>query len=233
MVCVGNIHDMDFLILKKLLCKYPLIIDVGANKGQSIKSFKEISPEARIHSFEPNPALADLLAQAAREAGDVEVHFLGLGWQEGTATFYTPQVDGRLYPEETSMYREEFQKDWVSQRLRARGTDLTFCQFEAQVLKGDSFSLRPDLIKIDVEGAEYAVLRGFETTIRAYEPIIFAENSDWRTVTTYLRSLAYLPFMPDPLNENLIPFAGERTNTIYLPRQMQETMKISGLLTPR
>ena len=31
----------------------PIIFDVGANKGQSIRRFKNIFPKSTIHSFEP------------------------------------------------------------------------------------------------------------------------------------------------------------------------------------
>jgi len=33
--------------------KNPIIFDVGANEGQSIKRFKSIFPKSIIHSFEP------------------------------------------------------------------------------------------------------------------------------------------------------------------------------------
>ena len=34
----------------------PLILDVGANVGQSIEAFRSWFPDAHIHSFEPSPA---------------------------------------------------------------------------------------------------------------------------------------------------------------------------------
>ena len=35
----------------------PVILDVGANKGQSIDFFKSIYPDCLIYAFEPNPRL--------------------------------------------------------------------------------------------------------------------------------------------------------------------------------
>ena len=40
-------------ILSKIMNKNPLIMDVGANKGQSIKRFKDLFDNPIIHSFEP------------------------------------------------------------------------------------------------------------------------------------------------------------------------------------
>ena len=40
-------------IIKKRLDNKPIIFDVGANQGQSIKRFKSIFSDPIIHSFEP------------------------------------------------------------------------------------------------------------------------------------------------------------------------------------
>ena len=39
---------------RKILSKCPTIIDVGANKGQSIDFFKKIFPNIKIYAFEPS-----------------------------------------------------------------------------------------------------------------------------------------------------------------------------------
>jgi hypothetical protein len=47
-----NFVNIDNLF--KIIIDYnPIIFDVGANKGQSIKIFKNIYPNSFIHSFEP------------------------------------------------------------------------------------------------------------------------------------------------------------------------------------
>lgn len=33
----------------------PIILDVGAHRGESVRFFKEIFPECKIYSFEPDP----------------------------------------------------------------------------------------------------------------------------------------------------------------------------------
>jgi FkbM family methyltransferase len=42
----------------------------------------------------------------------------------------------------------------------------------------DAFNLRPGFVKIDVEGAEYLVLRGAMQTLKEFQPVIFAELSE-------------------------------------------------------
>ena len=50
-----TIHDKDFTIFKFAKNKNPIIIDIGANRGQSIATFSTIFPNAKIHCFEANP----------------------------------------------------------------------------------------------------------------------------------------------------------------------------------
>jgi Methyltransferase FkbM domain len=47
----------------------------------------------------------------------------------------------------------------------------------AQLARLDDFALprRPDVVKIDVEGAEFLVLRGAEATLRRYKPTLLCE----------------------------------------------------------
>lgn len=50
----------------------------------------------------------------------------------------------------------------------------------------------PDLIKIDVEGAEFAVLRGGSGTLKAHMPLILLECTDQQEqVRRFLEELGY------------------------------------------
>jgi FkbM family methyltransferase len=71
----------------------------------------------------------------------------------------------------------------------------------------DSLNLKPKLLKIDVEGAEYFVLRGAETTLRKYQPQILLELHPTFLPTTvsveqvenFLRDLGYTS---TPINQD-------------------------------
>jgi len=211
-----QVHDQDFLVLKAVLGGPQRIIDAGANKGQSIETLAVLFPLSVIDSFEPNPIFYPQLEKIASTLSGVKIHHCGLGSAAGTFKFYIPIVDGIRYLEETSVFLAEFQKPWVADRLAARGRDIQFEEFLARVQVGDDLELSPTLIKVDVEGAESSVLRGLERTIRRHKPVIIAENSDWHDVTNFLGEIGYSGFMPDSENEKLIPFSGERVNTIYV-----------------
>jgi hypothetical protein len=56
-----DVSRSDFRLLETILPDEPFVLDVGANKGQSILSIKFARPKAIIHSFEPNPEFNDQL----------------------------------------------------------------------------------------------------------------------------------------------------------------------------
>jgi len=209
------VHDLDFNVLVHLVRPNATIIDVGANKGQSIRSIKEVLPSSIIHSFELNPEFHDVLPGIAAEYSDVTFYPVGLGRNEGQVTFYVPSACGVRYLEEASMVLEEYEKPWVKERWAQRG-EMTLEEFRATICSGDSFNFAPDLLKIDVEGAESEVTEGFKNTIDRYRPILFVENGDWPRIWPILHPLGYRPYMPNKAYNGLIPFEGMRANTFYV-----------------
>src|SRR5664280_85263 len=51
-----------------------LIVDIGANRGQSIEAFKRLAPTSHIVAFEPEPRSAAHLASRHRRASTITVH---------------------------------------------------------------------------------------------------------------------------------------------------------------
>jgi FkbM family methyltransferase len=67
----------------------PLIIDGGSNMGVSVLGFKHDHAGSRIIAFEPDPAIADLLAENLDRNGiaDVEIVQAGLAADAGVISF--------------------------------------------------------------------------------------------------------------------------------------------------
>ena len=61
----------------------PLIFDVGANKGQTVKKFRKAFREPKIHSFEPSPTMFDLLRTNTASIPDVHLWDRALGSASG------------------------------------------------------------------------------------------------------------------------------------------------------
>lgn len=128
------------------------VVDVGANIGYCTMMFSSLVGErGRVWSIEPDPLnLLELEATVAenRLAGHVTVLPVAVGASEGTVKF-EPGLNSCVKPEGRS---------------------------EVSVKSLDSLRLdRVELIKIDVEGYEGAVLDGALTTLVRCQPIIFME----------------------------------------------------------
>jgi FkbM family methyltransferase len=179
-------HEADFHALRLIRQQFDgSFVDIGGNQGQSIESIRLIVPDARIVSFEPNPALNRRLA--ARYGGDhrITIRSLGLGAQAGTLTLHVPSYRGFVYDGLSSLDREAA-RTWINQDtvFFFRPGSLTIETFDCPIETLDAQHLDPLFIKIDVQGTEYDVVRGGLETIRRYEPVLLVEDyhSDPRLV---------------------------------------------------
>ncbi len=109
----------------------------------SVLFFKLLYPDSIIHAFEPNPATFALLERniAANEISGVTLHNVGLWEAAGVLSFY---------PDEEASVK--------SSLLADRGGDRTI-NVNTVLLSEHLKKLgRVDLVKIDVEGAEMAIV---------------------------------------------------------------------------
>lgn len=203
-----------------------VILDIGANRGQSIASLRAVFPEATIHAFEANPAFFQVLTGLAqRLPGPLEVHRFGLGRENASLRFHIPWVGEVAYLEESSTRLDYFDKPWVVEKFRARGV-LRLEEIAVDVRIGDELGLHPDLVKIDVEGAEHDVLLGLRRTIETCRPFLPVENSEWHNVTAFLAAIGYRPFRWDGGECALVPFHGATTNTFYIHPDRRDGLPI-------
>jgi FkbM family methyltransferase len=122
----------------------PLILDGGSNIGIPILFFKALYPEATILGFEPHDLSHALLQRniSSNALSGVQVHRAALGGEDSIVDFYWDPDDpgsGRM-----STIRE-----------RGSGKAKTLVQ---QVNLSRFIDREVDFLKLDIEGAEHAVL---------------------------------------------------------------------------
>lgn len=225
-----EVHDEDFYGFSIYSERVKCILDVGANLGQSIVSFKILFPNATIHSYEANPTLISNLKILAKEMpGAVQINPYGLADKSGSFNLNIPYVNNEAFIEEASMSESYYELPWVKQKFNDRGGLTRLEKVTCEIKVGDDLNLSPDLIKVDVEGAESLVLNGLKQTIRRSKPIILVENSDWDNVSKVMRSLGYVARRYDHEKKMLLPRNGPSTNTFYIhkgiPRAFYESIK--------
>lgn len=151
-IVVGRRENLRFgtdelLDVKRLLPHVDVVLDVGANEGQTALAFAAAFREARIYAFEPIPATFSTLEAATKNEARITCFEMALGSTEGEATI----------------------------RLRAKSGHNSLLHVAepgpgavtVTVTTGDSWASahgvdRVDLLKIDTEGFEVEVLTGFD-----------------------------------------------------------------------
>jgi len=143
----------------------PVILDIGAHHGESVRFFKGLFPNSNIISFEPDPDNYRILKSVCQEysvKGGCAAINKGMGDKEGVLPFYKQTIShlGSLLPVNTSSV------DSIGYAANAKNkpiqVDITtldrFCSEE----KID----RIDILKIDVQGYEVGVLRGASSILK-------------------------------------------------------------------
>ncbi len=136
-------------------------VDIGSNRGQVLREAVRIAPHGRHLAFEPIPRLA---AEIERAFPRVDCRAKALGARAEMAEFchYT-KLDG-----------------WSGLRTRPEISDERGrperIAVEVSTLDAEIGEVVPNVVKIDVEGAELAVLEGGISVLREARPLIVFEH---------------------------------------------------------
>jgi FkbM family methyltransferase len=140
-----------------------IVWDVGANCGLFSFRLAKEGASKKIIFFEPNPAMFSLSADALKPFDFVQGWRYALSDFSGNASFIIPEGGS------------------TSGTLEAIRTARTGIKTEVECKTGDELVALgtiepPNIIKIDTEGHELAVIKGIRQVIDSYRPIIFFEH---------------------------------------------------------
>lgn len=167
-----------------------LCVDVGGNRGQSIDAIRLFLPQAGVHTFEPNPRLAQSLERRHESDARLHVHTTALGESAGYLTLHVPVYNGYVFDGLASVHEAEA-RDWLEGRIIGYSSKkLQLLTYRVRVMTLDELQLDPQFMKIDVQGAEAEVLRGGLTTLREHRPFLLVEAPS-AAVTDVLDPLGY------------------------------------------
>ena len=140
------------------------IIDVGAWLGPYTLLFSALAgKDGRVYAFEPDPSARYILEKNIRKnrLENVTVESLALSNTAGRTRLYFPSGRGSSG---SSLIRKSDEKSPSSSVETVTLDD--YCRER---------SIRPDGIKIDVEGAEGLVIQGAQAVIQEYKPWVMLE----------------------------------------------------------
>lgn len=173
-----RVHEPDFEFFRGRGDGTGMLLDIGANAGQSALSFRAVN-QGPILSIEPNPAHERDLKLVARIIKGFEYRMCAVGSEPGRATLYVP-VYGRIeLSGEASLLADDAGRGfWVESHTADAASELELREVDVEVLRIDDLGLTPAWVKIDVEGAEMEAIRGMENTIAEHRPVLMVEGSD-------------------------------------------------------
>ena len=168
-------------------------IDVGAHYGFYSLLAGLWNPNLRIVSFEPVPQIFGALCRNIELNGlerRVAAHRMALAERTGRATFHMPQSESNDCEATGTLAINSWQERQHSPTFEVEA--VRFDDFE------QSYPLKVDLVKLDVEDYEADVLTGMQGTLRRDRPFVVCEilprahrNERTRDI---VQNLGYTPY---------------------------------------
>lgn len=197
-------------------------IDIGANDGTSIRMIKKYKSNVKIESFDP-------ISKPKFKLKNVNFHTFGLSNKAEKLEIFSPIVKGVVFTQYSSIYKDKLINQITSDMKLAENQ--VFIQknlIELQTL--DYFNFKPFFIKVDVEGAELAVLEGARSTIVQYLPVLLIEIQNqnmYEEIENFLQNINYFcvdpgsfKFVEGRVPENLGKFSTNTNNYVWVPREL-------------
>jgi FkbM family methyltransferase len=168
-----NYINLKFIhIFKYILYEYPLpiivasivkkgdiVIDIGANFGYYTIFFsKLVGKEGKVYAFEPEPRAFLILKNKAKRLKNVILERKAIGDKNARIKFYVDK----------SIAGSSIFKDAIYSLEACIPVDMISLDEYFRNLKGEIA-----LIKMDVQGAEFLVLKGMKNLIKKVKAIIF------------------------------------------------------------
>jgi len=179
-------------IYKQELPAKPFIIDCGANIGLSVIYIKSLYPDAEIMAFEPDEQNFKLLEKNVRSFGFTGVTLKKEAvWVEDTVL---------KFANEGSM----------SSKIN---TDAHHATINVNAARLKNYLVRKvDFLKIDIEGAEYAVLRDIKDDLRLVNNLfveyhgIFQQQNELDELMSIIRACGFTYYIKEAAEVYKTPF---------------------------
>jgi FkbM family methyltransferase len=151
--------------------KNKVVLDIGANLGNHTLYLSEFFK--KVVAIEPNPMVFKVLKLNCEDHKNIEAYRIAISDKSQTSIFISHKANlanGGL---------KHLQPDFKQTSLHALSASGRFDQYSVESIKLDTFlrlyKLKPDVIKIDVEGAELNVLKGASSYLVNNSPVIVME----------------------------------------------------------
>jgi FkbM family methyltransferase len=144
-------------------------LDIGAHKGgYAYWMLRQVGAQGKVFGFEPQKSLFDYLAELKKSLSwdNFTIEHLALSDHEGSVELRIPIKKDKKSSPGASIVKTVFEENEIRTETVKMSTLDEYCAQN---------SIVPNLLKIDVEGNELAVLQGSEQVLRQHRPAILME----------------------------------------------------------
>lgn len=220
----GTYEPNSLLVVRNLLRPGSVFFDIGANAGVfTLAASKWVGPTGSVIAFEPSSREYPLLVENVALNGLSNVRLEKLAISDKTGAHLLHLAIHKHNGQNTLC--QEFAYEGVNSGTTETVSLITLDQYVAE--KGFS---RIDLIKLDIEGAEYQAFLGAKNTLATLRPALVFEivksalqknRIDIRDLEEFLNKMDYKTFSIDERTAQLAPIplsAMKDGNAVALPR---------------
>lgn len=218
----GRPHEADFAAFRHFRHRSGLFLDVGANSGESVLSFRLFHPTAPILSIEPNPYHEPDLKFLKRRIDRFDYLLCAAAECDGRATLYVPMYRELPLTGEASFHRDQAMHNYWMQEQVGASAAVRLVEIDVEVKRLDDLALSPSFVKIDVQGFEANVISGLRSTITDWRPVLLLERSGCdEALFRQLAELGYNAFVYLPDADTFAPYVDHTAqNVFFLPRSL-------------
>ena len=202
----GMNFEKEYGIISLIQKNAPIVLDVGAHKGESIKNFLRHKPNASIYAFEPNLNLAHNLKKKFARNKNITIFDSAISNRKKLSLFI-PYINGYAFSGLSSVSKKNIIDRLDNYYSFNYKKIISFRTKQIKTVTIDELGLKPDLMKIDAEGYEFEILKTAIKTIKQSKPIIIIEfnTNSFRKLNNLLEDMNYICHIyNDELNKRLV-----------------------------
>jgi len=197
----GSFEPECTFLVSRLISAGNIVFDVGANFGWYSCHFAQLVGETgKVHIFEPTKCIEELEKNLILNGFKARciLNKVALGAKKGIETLFIPQKLGTAF---ASLCKHSYSDGSKSHKINVPIEKLDDYVIANKIEK-------IDFIKMDVEGAEYLVLKGAENVLKNYSPVIMLELQEVHT--------KYFGYSP----EEVINYLGDLNYHLYSVKKL-------------
>ncbi len=203
----GILFEKEANGFKKIRIKENLnIVDIGVNDGLSTSYFLRIFRNSKFYIFEPLKFDKSYLKN--NQKNSVKYFNLALGEKNSIKYINVPYIEFFSFLKfNLSAYSTiSSSKNQIFEINKSLKTfffykNIKNHKLQVKVKKLDNFKIKPDIIKLDVEGHEDQVINGAKNTIKKYKPLLYIERPS-KNIIKFLKKIEYEIYIFD-IEKNL------------------------------